>query len=37
VETIALPSPMTDELHGRRIVRNIVLPVSGVAVLSETR
>jgi beta-galactosidase len=37
VETIALPSPMTDELHGRHIVRNIVLPVSGVAVLSETR
>jgi beta-galactosidase len=37
VETITLTSPMIDELHDKRSVRQVVLPVSGVAVLSETR
>jgi len=35
--TIILPVPMRDELHDRQNVRTIVLPVSGVAVLSEAR
>ena len=37
VETVTLPSPMIDEMHDKHSVREIVLPVSGVAVLSESR
>jgi beta-galactosidase len=37
VETVTLPSPMIDEMHDKRSVREIVLPISGVAVLSESR
>ena len=37
VETVVLPSPMIDELHGKHSVRTVVLPISGVAVLSEPR
>lgn len=35
-QAIALPSAMNDELHDTRAVRTINLPISGVAVLSET-
>ena len=37
VETVTLPSPMVDEMHDRHSVREVVLPISGVAVLSEPR
>ena len=37
VETVTLPSPMIDEMHDKHTVREVVLPVSGVAVLSEPR
>jgi beta-galactosidase len=36
-ETVPLPNAMKDEMHGARSVREVVLPVSGVAVLSEPR
>ena len=36
-ETVLLPSPMVDEMHDKHSVREVVLPVSGVAVLSEPR
>jgi beta-galactosidase len=36
-ETVKLPKAMTDEMNGRKSVREVVLPVSAVAVLSEPR
>jgi beta-galactosidase len=36
-ETVHLPNPMADEMGGGRSVREVTLPVSGVAVLSEPR
>ena len=37
VETVKLPTPMVDEMHDKHSVREVVLPISGVAVLSEIR
>jgi beta-galactosidase len=36
-QTVRLPATMEDEMHEGREVREVVLPVSGVAVLNESR
>jgi beta-galactosidase len=37
VQTVRLPTAMKDEMHDGRSLREVVLPVSGVAVLNESR